>query len=77
MTAPTPPVAPTRRRVRLVRDTKGAARTVAAGSLGWATPVYAGAALSIVQFDQGARLVLGCDVLEFVEAPRRAPDVPA
>jgi hypothetical protein len=58
------PSALTRRRVRLVRDTKGATCTVAAGSEGWAVPVYAGAALSIVQFDGGARLVLGPELLE-------------
>ena len=67
MTAPdAKATAPTRRRVRLLRDTKGATCTVAAGSEGWATPVYAGAALSVVQFDQGARLVLGPDMLELL-----------
>ena len=77
MTAPTPPAAPGRRRVRLVRDTKGAARTVPAGNLGWATPVYAGAALLVVTFDQGARLVLGPELLQGVEALRPAGEPPA
>ena len=66
MTAPTPPTVPGRRRVRLLADTRSASRTVAAGAEGWGEPVYPGATLLLVAFDQGARLVLGRDVLELL-----------